>query len=167
MPRSLKSASCVIHDALCGAGNAPAFDDRSWGRGKLRPRRKYASWGTPEALYDKSITYTKTQRLAPSLNDLQPARRETPALFHALCCLSRWNPVSNAPPAENGMRLRSTNLPDAAKATSKIVRSAASPTFCASSTTTLRRNSLSRRSWSRRRPAAEAASDFLRDYGAA
>ena len=86
MPRSRKSTSCVTYDALCGAGNGPGFDDRSRGQGNDRPRRKYASCGLPEAPYDKSITYTKTQRLTPSLNDLQAARRETPALFHALCC---------------------------------------------------------------------------------
>ena len=39
-------------------------------RGIQRPRQNYASCGLAEALYDKSITYTKAQRLYNYILDL-------------------------------------------------------------------------------------------------
>src|SRR5208282_1774459 len=71
------------------------------------------------------------------------------------CCmleLAPWNPVFSAPPAENGIPLRWTNPPDAARATSKTARSAASRTSCASNTTRRRRNSSSPPNWSEANP---------------
>ena len=61
-----------------------------------------------------------------------------------------WSPASNAPPAENGTRLRSTNPRDAVRATLKTARSAASPTSCAWSTIRRRRNSSSPPNWNER-----------------
>src|SRR5271165_206154 len=66
--------------------------------------------------------------------------------------LAPWNPVFSAPPAENGIPLRWTNPPDAARATSKTARSAASRTSCASNTTRRRRNSSSPPNWSEANP---------------
>src|SRR5579864_1172155 len=68
-----------------------------------------------------------------------------------VCFFRSWKPVFNALLAENGTQRRSTNRLDVIKPMSKIARSAASPMFCALSTTCHHRNSSSGRSRNRRR----------------
>jgi hypothetical protein len=144
----------IIQDAICGAVNGPGIDDRFRGGAEGRPRKT----ARPVNLQRPSTIF---QRLAPRLNDLHKKRRLSRCSPSGCAMLSAsWNPVSNAHPAENGTRPRSTNPPDAARVTWKTARSAASRTSCAWSTTHRRRNSSSPLSWNRR-----AASGIWRRAG--
>lgn len=59
----------------------------------------------------------------------------------------KWNLGSSAPPAENGTSPRSTSPPAAANLMSKIARSAANPTYSASSMTIPHKRSSSQQNW--------------------
>jgi hypothetical protein len=102
---------------------------------------------------------TTFQPLTTRLNDLQKNEWESRCLR---CCMlgPPWNPASSARPAENGIRLPWTNPPDAARATWKTARFAASRTCCASSLTTRRRNSSSLLSWSEKAEVGPQTSDL-------
>src|SRR5579864_3369441 len=105
----------------------------------------------PAASQGPSTTF---QSLTRRLNDLHegstPYREDPgwPGLFSKLCSIpTRWNLVSNALPAGNGTRPRSTNPRDPGKVMWRTARSVASRMCCAWSTTTLPRNSLLRLNW--------------------
>ncbi len=99
MPRGRVSSD--IHDALSGAGNTSAIDDRPEHQGQGHPRQKSSSWSLPEALYDISMTYTKMQRLTrnaqPVSYDGAVVEATKSVSFLTLACSSRvFN--SNATP---------------------------------------------------------------------
>ena len=110
----------------------------------------------PAACQGPSTTFQSLTRRLNDLHEGSIAYRENlrlRGLFCKVCSIpKRWNPVFNAPRAESGTRLLSTNPQGGGRVTWKTARFAASRMCCAWIMTTLRRNSLLRRNWNEGRP---------------
>src|SRR5579859_5435938 len=119
----------------------------------------------PAASQGPSTTFQSLTRRLNDLHEGSTAYREDPGWpgsFSKLCSIpTRWNLVSNALPAGNGTRPRSTNPRDPTKVMWKTARCAASRMCCGSSMTILPRNSLLQLNWSEETDLGPRTSDLL------